>query len=61
MSAELTSLLANKADGEAQVAARKAILAKLKGEEAELHKAALAREESNLKSISARIAELTTE
>ena len=59
MNAELTSLLANKADGEAQVSARKAIVAKLKGDEAEAHKAALAREEANLFSIESRISELS--
>jgi len=61
MSTELTSLLENKRCGEAQVSARKAIIAGLKGEEAEAHKASLAREEANLASIESRIAELSAQ
>ena len=59
MNAELSSLLENKRCGEAAVAARKAVIAGMKGEAAEGHKATLAREEADLASILPRIAELS--
>lgn len=58
MNAELASLLANKADGEAQVTARMAIISGLTGDEAAAHKEALAREQAALDSISATIESL---
>ena len=58
MSVELASLLENKRCGEAQVAARKAHIATLSGDEADGHKAALAREESDLAAITAYISTL---
>lgn len=59
MSNELASLLENKRCGEAQVAARKAHIATLSGEEADGHKASLAREEADLAAIVTHIATLS--